>query len=712
LLGYARRVVREEAGVNRPSIVALAAVALCAGVAAPARAAYTGTVAGNIVTLTGDAAGDSLTINAAGDGLLRHDLPGFNSNADFDSTAPGDQTVPNSAAVTLNIMAGGGLDLVQVSGSPEPLPKVVADGGGQGDTFLVSTPQTSLTLGSNKVTRPVGGQWEYSNFGAISVGTSGADDSVQLTSSTTGAVTLRTDDGNDTLILADGASLGGAFAGGRGSDTIDYSAWTAPVSVDLGKEATFNANLTGAQQVPPSSSTATGFGSVLFTNVDSGTFVYGIQTTGLTAAQITDSHIHAGAVGTNGPVVFPIGNGGTWTIPGPPPSTNGGPTTDADITEPLLRDGSRYYNVHTSNPLCPPPTPCSNGEIRGQLTLDPEESYGGPATGIPFELTGVENVIGGSGADMLKGSPDVNRIVGGPGADELTGKDANDTIVAADGGADTTVDCGAGADLETSDPGDVPSGCEKPIGPTVTGTDPAGPADNQTPRVKGAATAGTTVKIYGDAGCTSQLTSGSAADFTGVGILTPVADGSLTSFFATIVDQVGESACSATSASYQEIVVSPPPGPPPPPPPPPGPTPPPPGPPPPPPPPPPPGTVSAIKAKATGSGSQITIDTGSTATCPAGATADCTLTATATASIPAKALGKKGKPIKTTLGKLTAKLKKGAAKKITFKLSKKLTKTWRKAKKLKITFASSLAVPGGTPVKRSSTLTLKAPKAK
>ena len=86
-------------------------------VSAPAavEAAYTSTVVGTVATMTGDAAGDTLTITQSG-GLFQHNRatagdPGFNSDFDFDSATAGDQTIA-SASGTININAGDGNDTI------------------------------------------------------------------------------------------------------------------------------------------------------------------------------------------------------------------------------------------------------------------------------------------------------------------------------------------------------------------------------------------------------------------------------------------------------------------------------------------------------------------------------------------------------------------------------------------------------------------------
>jgi hypothetical protein len=124
---------------------------------------------------------------------------------------------------------------------------------------------------------------------------------------------------------------------------------------------------------------------------------------------------------------------------------------------------------------------------------------------------------------------------------------------------------------EPSEPGS-PSSCSSPgltyrqvtgapAPPTITGVDPASPADDNAPRVSGSAEDGATVAIYSEPTCTSAaLAAGSAAVFASGGIAVPVPDNSTTSFYATASWAGVSSACSASSATFQEVTLVPPPG--------------------------------------------------------------------------------------------------------------------------------------------------------
>ena len=106
--------------------------------------------------------------------------------------------------------------------------------------------------------------------------------------------------------------------------------------------------LSGGQEVPPVTTSATGSGTI---TVAADQSISGkIATTGIKG---TVAHIHVAAPGTNGPVIVPLTKDGEngWAV-GP-----GAKLQDAHYQ--AFKDGKLYVNVHSAaNP---------NGEIRGQI---------------------------------------------------------------------------------------------------------------------------------------------------------------------------------------------------------------------------------------------------------------------------------------------------------------------------------------------------------
>ena len=121
-----------------------------------------------------------------------------------------------------------------------------------------------------------------------------------------------------------------------------------------GRAETFTASLSGAQEVPPVATTATGYARV-FINEATGQLTFTVVFNGLSSNQ-TASHIHApAAIGANVGVAINFGvvGGTSGTISG---TTTVTPTQLAQIRQHL-----GYVNVHSVN--------FPGGEIRGQLGI-------------------------------------------------------------------------------------------------------------------------------------------------------------------------------------------------------------------------------------------------------------------------------------------------------------------------------------------------------
>jgi Big-like domain-containing protein/purple acid phosphatase-like protein len=97
-----------------------------------------------------------------------------------------------------------------------------------------------------------------------------------------------------------------------------------------------------------------------------------------------------------------------------------------------------------------------------------------------------------------------------------------------------------------------------PAAPQITDTDPNSPANDNNPKVKGTAAAGSTVKLYKTAGCTgAPVDSGSAAQFASPGLAASVADNTTTSFRATATDAAGNASPCSAARNYVEDSTAP-----------------------------------------------------------------------------------------------------------------------------------------------------------
>lgn len=147
---------------------------------------------------------------------------------------------------------------------------------------------------------------------------------------------------------------------------------------ETGPGTSFSATLSGAEEVPPVPTTATG--TATFT-VSGDQIAYTINVTGIQNA--VAAHIHTAPVGENGPVRLNLcGTGdpvpacvsGTGvlvsssngTVVGTPPMT-----FDELVSE--MTAGDAYVNVHTDDGVGQPnsgPGDMASGEIRGQIEAD------------------------------------------------------------------------------------------------------------------------------------------------------------------------------------------------------------------------------------------------------------------------------------------------------------------------------------------------------
>jgi hypothetical protein len=127
----------------------------------------------------------------------------------------------------------------------------------------------------------------------------------------------------------------------------------------------FTATLTGSQENPATSSTATGFGTIVL-NGNQATI--SLSFSGITSGAVA-AHIHQPATfGANGPVIIPFD--GLFTVG----ANSASFTTTVTLTASqiaALNAGLLYFNVHS--------TSFPGGEIRGNIAAIPE-----PATLVLF----------------------------------------------------------------------------------------------------------------------------------------------------------------------------------------------------------------------------------------------------------------------------------------------------------------------------------------
>ena len=142
--------------------------------------------------------------------------------------------------------------------------------------------------------------------------------------------------------------------------------------------------LSGAQEVPPLTIGTSGSAWVVV-STDGSTLTYYVSYAGISGAAAA-AHIHLGAVGANGGVLFPLAVGpspfvGTLTAADLTPT---GSVTDMPGAVAAIAAGGTYINVHTAaNP---------GGELRAQLAVTVAAAPSVPPTSTP--VTGDQLVVG------------------------------------------------------------------------------------------------------------------------------------------------------------------------------------------------------------------------------------------------------------------------------------------------------------------------------
>jgi hypothetical protein len=120
-------------------------------------------------------------------------------------------------------------------------------------------------------------------------------------------------------------------------------------SMSVGAQ-TMEITLSGAREIPPNASAATGQGKIDV--MDDGTVSGLVSVSGMAGVM---AHIHQAAEGANGPVILSLAgsaDGSTWSIPA------GTKLTPNQMES--FKAGKLYINIHSAN--------FKAGEVRGQLT--------------------------------------------------------------------------------------------------------------------------------------------------------------------------------------------------------------------------------------------------------------------------------------------------------------------------------------------------------
>jgi hypothetical protein len=108
---------------------------------------------------------------------------------------------------------------------------------------------------------------------------------------------------------------------------------------------------------------------------------------------------------------------------------------------------------------------------------------------------------------------------------------------------------------ETSEPITVQIDMAPPAQPSIAGTTPGSPSNDDTPAINGTAEAGSTVRLYSGSDCSGAvLATGTAATFAGMGVVptSPIPHDAVTTFRVTATDAAGNTSSCSPGFDYAE----------------------------------------------------------------------------------------------------------------------------------------------------------------
>jgi hypothetical protein len=266
---------------------------------------YTASLSGSSAIFTGDSASDTLVFDATG-GLLRHNRftagdPGFVSDLDFDSTAPGEQQLAAAATSSVTVFTGGGADVVRLGTSTAPASSLLANftidnNGSDGqpvqliidDSASLVASQVVISAGHIVVTPLNGGTPTIDVTltgnvlgGGITFISGQATDRISVQSTRAGEpLLLDSGNGLDTVTIGDQGSTQGILG--------DVTVQNTPLYTDLVVDNSAAANASGTVTIGTSAITGLAPATIHFRSTDIGSIDV-LGGTGAAAYQVTGS---------------------------------------------------------------------------------------------------------------------------------------------------------------------------------------------------------------------------------------------------------------------------------------------------------------------------------------------------------------------------------------------------------------------------------------
>ncbi|HUC07450.1 MAG TPA: PASTA domain-containing protein [Solirubrobacterales bacterium] len=227
------------------------------------------------------------------------------------------------------------------------------------------------------------------------------------------------------------------------------------------------------------------------------------------------------------------------------------PQFSTHITEPIVADVTVDFDIGVITGSFTQATGALtlSGQAGGTLTSDGEDECTVSTTPSPLILSTAGN---NGGTSPRSGAPFTHGLTG-TGAIAGQWTDMQATPVSP--GDTENVDFCNNVETRIGGPGGIwlvqAGDVAPPSAPRLTSTDPASPNPSGTPRIRGAAEAGSTVRVYAGSNCAgAPLATASAAELGSPGIRVEVGEGVTAAFSATATDAAGNTSACSASISY------------------------------------------------------------------------------------------------------------------------------------------------------------------
>lgn len=203
-----------------------------------------------------------------------------------------------------------------------------------------------------------------------------------------------------------------------------------------------------------------------------------------------------------------------------------------------------------------------NGIAGGTLTASGNPTYDGQQCAVLAEPSPITLTTAGSSGGTTNPRSGVPFTAGLTGSGAIAGEWQNMSATPVEPSVTKNVTFCEDVENQIGGPGGIwmeQKDLTPPSAPQLIGTDPSSPSLSGTPRIRGAAEAGSTVRLYAGSGCAgTPVGTRSAAELGSPGIEVAVAEGATADFSATTTDAAGNTSPCSASISYTRLHFDPP----------------------------------------------------------------------------------------------------------------------------------------------------------